>query len=669
MSGIAAVFNLDGAPVDSAIVDRMLAAAPYRGRDGMHSWSEGPIALGYARLNTTSESVGESQPLVDASGNLALVFSGRIDNRNELVRELTRDGIPLRHDAEFVLAAYQRWGDSMPERIVGDFALALWDRTRHRLICARDALGVAALYYFSDGRVFVCASELHQILVHQRVSRAPNEPMIAEVLAGSTRDAEETLYRGIYRLPGSFMLAVSSNGVTKHRYFDLEPERVISYRSDAEYAEHFHALFWEAVRCRMRSEGGVVADLSGGLDSSSVVLAVRDLLDSRAANVESFNAVSMIFEYPAANEERYIAKVEARTHLRSYRLNPLIQTREQCLATVRQYRDLPDEPNLAMFDIASVREAFDSSRVWLGGSGADDFLGGSDYLYADLIRRLRFGKVLLLLRGEYALSARDPGRPGPLLSLYRSGLLPLVPPWLRRTLKPYLKKAESASAITPEFARRTSLVERIQRPQASPRCRDFAQRDVYLAYVAGGRLRLLEMLDRFAARHGMEARHPFYDRRLLEFFVAIPEDQRIRDGVTKFVMRGAMQPTLPAAIFARRDKADFGCVYPQTLRALGGERFCDSLAIARAGWVDGESVRAQYVRMNALFAAGDPEYLTHIGPLWNVFALELWFGEIFDQTSKPDAGASKPSVSGDVSREENAETSPARPRDPIPKQT
>ena len=109
MSGIAAIFNLDGAPADRALVEAMLAAAPYRGPDGSGIWNEGPIALGHLMMHATPESIGEPQPLVDAAGNLALVFAGRIDNREELIAAI--DGAKLHTDAEIALGAYRCWGD------------------------------------------------------------------------------------------------------------------------------------------------------------------------------------------------------------------------------------------------------------------------------------------------------------------------------------------------------------------------------------------------------------------------------------------------------------------------------------------------------------------------------------------------------------------------------
>lgn len=642
MSGIVAIFNLDGAPVDRRLIDAMLAAAPYRGPDGSGIWNEGPVALGHLMLHSTPESIGESQPLVDATGDLALVFAGRIDNREDL--NATFNGERPRTDAEIVLDAYRRWGEDFPARILGDFVFALYDRTRNRLMCARDPLGVLPLYYFCDGPIFICASELHQLLIHPRVNLAPNEPMIAEVLIAWPQNAEETLYRGIFRLPGAFMLSVSSAAVTKRRYYDLDPSRAIRYGTDEEYAEHFGAIFRDAVRSRLRSDGGVLADLSGGLDSSSIVMVARDQLNSGRARAEWFDPVSMTFENPRADETRYIAEVEAATGLRSYRAHRIMQTRDDCLATIRQYRDLPFVPNLAMFDINATKQALPKSRVWLTGSGGDDFLSGSNRIYADLISEFRVRELIRRLRSESTRYTLDPKGEKPLVTLYKGGLLTLVPPELRRALKSYFKTSEAPPAIRAEFARRTNLVERLARRAPAPQGSSFVQRDLYETYASGERLYALEMIDRFASRHGLQARHPFYDRRLVEFVFAIPEEQRCRDDTTKFVMRGAMKGRLPESIRKRRDKGDFGYIYPETFRQMGGERLFESLAIARNGWIDPAKVQADYVRMCSLYAAGNPDYMRRVVPLWAVVAVEMWFREVFEGSTR---GVSSPAQSAE----------------------
>jgi len=139
MSGLAVIFNRDGAPVDRGEIDRMLAAMAYRGPDGFGAWCEGAIALGYAALHTTPQARDEHQPRGDEAGALRLVFDGRVDNRAELEAALRDAGFASGDgtDAALVLAACRCWGEDAPARILGDFAFVLWDAGRRRLLCAR----------------------------------------------------------------------------------------------------------------------------------------------------------------------------------------------------------------------------------------------------------------------------------------------------------------------------------------------------------------------------------------------------------------------------------------------------------------------------------------------------------------------------------------------------
>src|SRR5260370_32448480 len=143
----------------------------------------------------------ESQPLRDEDAGLALTMDGWVDNRDEPIAQLNSKGYRLRDDtdAEIVLHSYECWGEDSPLKIVGDFAYAIWDARARQLFCARDVVGAKPFYYFTDGRLFLAGSELHQILECPEVPRQPDEGMVAEYLAASIPTRDETLYRNILR--------------------------------------------------------------------------------------------------------------------------------------------------------------------------------------------------------------------------------------------------------------------------------------------------------------------------------------------------------------------------------------------------------------------------------------------------------------------------------------
>src|SRR5262245_47171197 len=143
MSGIAAIYNLDGRPVDPQLLKRMTDAIAHRGPEGINHWIKGSVGLGHCMLQTTPESWHEKQPVIDETGELCLTLDGRVDNREELKVALEAKGARLRDDtdAELVLKAYEVWTENSAEKILGDFAYVIWDGRRRQLFCARDSVG------------------------------------------------------------------------------------------------------------------------------------------------------------------------------------------------------------------------------------------------------------------------------------------------------------------------------------------------------------------------------------------------------------------------------------------------------------------------------------------------------------------------------------------------
>ncbi len=277
MSAIVGIYYLDNRPVNSLHLDHMLKSLAHRGPDGAEAWQEGPIGLGHGRLWTTPESVQEKLPLVNKTGDFILTADARIDNRNELIAALEVTDRPSHEitDGELILRAYERWGEYCPEKLLGDFAFALWDRRRQVLFCARDPFGVKPFYYYHSDRIFAFASEIKALLCLPEVPRRLNEVRVADYLLSILEDKVITFYWEIFRLPPGHGMTVGRERVLIRSYWSLDPTYAIRYDSNEEYAEAFHDLFREAVCCRLRSAFPIGSTLSGGLDSSSVVCMAR----------------------------------------------------------------------------------------------------------------------------------------------------------------------------------------------------------------------------------------------------------------------------------------------------------------------------------------------------------------------------------------------------------
>jgi asparagine synthase (glutamine-hydrolysing) len=631
MSGIAGIFNLDGRPANLALLRAMTDAVSYRGPDGVGYWADGQVALGHRLFHATPESLEESQPLLDETGDLCLVLDGRVDNRQELRAALEQAGARLRDgtDAELVLKGYRCWGEACPARILGDFAFVVWDRRTRRLFCARDVLGLKPFYYYLDSRRFLCGSALHQLFEDASVPRQPNEAMIGEYLSLAPTSRDETLYQGIRRLAPAHSMTIEAAGVRAARYWDIDPAKQVRHSTDAEYAEHFLSIFKEAVRCRLRSHGPAGSELSGGLDSSSVVSVAQLLLREERPVTKRFETFSAVFPGLPTDESAYAREVAEKWGLEPNLVLPEQFSAEATRQTVRRYLDIPYSPTVVIADPLKTRAREKGCRVLLTGQGGDDWLTGSVYHYADLLRQLKFRKCLRQIREDHRADLIV----DPRYSLLYCGLRPLVPESVRRSVRwlrtRVLGRDGHPAWISPQFSRKIGLVRRLRPEPSRSAFSSFAQRDTYDGLHSGWHTLALEVIERHGAAFGVDVRHPFHDRRAIEFAFAMPEEQRLRRGQSKFVLRQAMQGLLPDTVRQRVGKADGSHMYAEALDVLGGERAVDSLNIASLGWVDRDEVRRMYQEMTLARDTGDYSGLPHIMTLWTVFSLELWFNTVF----------------------------------------
>ena len=636
MGGFAVIYTLDGRPADRAMFERMLSAIAHRGPDGCGRWIEGPLAMGYQMFHTTPEAVREAQPLADPSGRYRMVFDGRVDNREELAGAIRAQGVALRDDtdAELALRAYEGFGADAPRRIIGDFALVIWDALKRELFCARDPIGIRPFHYFCDGRTFIAATELQQIFADPSVSHEADEGVVGEYLAGTLKGREDTLFRHVKRLPAAHRMTVGVNGVSTRAYFELEQHKTIRYRDDAEYAEHFREIFGEAVRCRMRTIGGLGAHLSGGLDSTSVVGMASWLRREGKVAEAPFETFSLLFDHPELDERAYIFETVEMLGLTANYPEPVPVDLPMCVEAVRRYRDFTEYPNGGMWNRVWPAARARGIRVLLSGTGSDEWLSGSPHAYADLLRTGQWRKLGHSVRED---SSRMPkaGDRNAMDFFLRHALWPLMPLAVRKFARGLRSEPIVPEFISPEFARRIGLADRMQSEPRRPRGMTFGQFVLYESFNSGWVAHGVDIFDRSTARFGVEERHPFHDRRLYEFLMAIPDEQRARDFRRKYILRNAMRGLAPEAVLARRDKADFSILFIEALERMGGEQLFNSMALEAAGWINRAKFQQAYRARSANYIE------SNIWPLWTVFALELWYRMIVLKEDPPAVAVSR----------------------------
>ena len=480
--------------------------------------------------------------------------------------ELTRLG-----DAGLILRAYQEWGERCPERLLGDFAFAIWDARAHRLFCARDHFGVRPFYYFhGPGRLFAWASEPRAILTLGEVPHRINEGRIADVLVDQLEgiDKTSTFFEDVFRLPPAHSLTVTPDGMRRQRYWTLEAGPELRLGSDEAYVEAFLDVFQEAVRCRLRGAGTVGSMLSGGMDSGSVVAVARELRAKAGEGpLPTFSGVGPDPE--DCVETRTIQAALTMDGLASHAVS------HACLDEV-----LPELQELTW----SIAEPFDG-QMTLGRSvyldarrhGVKAILDGidGDTVLSEgshITRLIRRGRWLTAYReavgqdrfwGGYYPAWRELARGA------RSAFAPMPVRRLNRALHgdrgAQVKRNIESSIINPEFARRVDLGGRLRAlaAHAGPGLpEDLGQeraRALDHPYLTVG----LERYDRVASALAVEPRHPFLDLRVISFCVALPGDQKLDRGWPKAILRRAMAGRLPDAVRWRRGKEHLDGISPQ----------------------------------------------------------------------------------------------------------
>lgn len=621
MSGIIGWLRLDGASAADDTFRRLVQGSSYHGPDRSGTWSSGVIALAQHQLCTTPEAEHERQPTASNDGSLCAALDGRLDNREELLRALAAEPSHPVTDVELLLRTYTRWGLDCVTRLLGDFAFAIWDARERLLFCARDPLGVRPLYYTCNTRAFAVASGLRELVAAGCVPRDIDEAMVGEYLTGSLSSTSDTLYRHAYRLPAGHRLTVDARGLRLTRYW--KPEEVTELRiGRVEAAERFRSLLFEAVRCRTRSQRPIAAQLSGGLDSSTVV-SILGALQASAKLAQPFAAFSLTFPGLVCDETEYAGVVAARYRVPWHRLVAMSLPAAEFGPLAARYLDFPGYPNgicaAPLFHCVRAQ----NSRVVLTGMGGDDWLNAASPVARtlDLVPRGRLVTLARELRGSRGttvatgtvrhLVARALDRcqvHGPRTALFERRL----PPWL-----------------APDFVRRTRLAERTAQLPPVPRGWSWSRALRLSGTEAAVRVHPLETEARTNSDDQIETRHPFYDVRIVEFLLALPEPVCATQNTNKLVLRDAMRGVLPESIRHRRSKATFEQTFHD---ALGSGAVRD--AFMRMGhatspdWIDGPRARA------ALGEYLGDRSVRHLWSLWAAYGIDLWWRALHEKPSE-----------------------------------
>jgi asparagine synthase (glutamine-hydrolysing) len=554
MSGLAGAWNLDGAPVDRAILARMAAAVAHRGADYSGIHCSGPAGFASRVHRVTPESVAECQPVTDSAGNVVL-FDGRLDNRTDLLATIgRREVIAGAPDSTLVLAAWNEWGEKFLGRLQGEFALALFDARACRLILARDAVGCRPLYYWTDGRRFVFGSEIKAVIAHPDVPAKPNENLLADFFLLERLpydDGGETFFDGIQAVRPGSCLSVTPDATMSVPFWSFNARAQTRFRTHGDYAQRLRELLIAAVQRRLRTLHPVVVATSGGLDSAIVLSLADDLCKSGAASVSLLPVSYAAHDDPSSDENRFIALLEAERGLHVHRL---------CAGTPDDWAQLSGnirQSELPVFDDGACAQApllawaqAVGARTLLTGMWSDQLLFVTGYL-TDLAMQLRWRQVARHMR-EYACWFPDADPAYFRQRFRRELLLNLTPRAVRGWIRP-LHMALSRSQVRWPISE--ALANRLRRhrpPTRQPRYATVHARCVYQTVRSRSHQLQIEGDEKVAYGYGVEHVTPFLDRDVISYLMSIPGEILNHGGVPRALLRDAMTGIVPSPILGRR---------------------------------------------------------------------------------------------------------------------
>ena len=533
-------------------------------------------------------------------GELVVSFAGRLDGPH-------REGPPEAH----VAAAYRRAGDDAARQLLGEYAFVLYDTVRRRLLVCRDPMASRPLFWWSDATTFLAASDLATVLRWPAVPRRANEGALAELVAGAPATIEETLWEGVFRLPGGHRLSVGAGGVVRTRFWEPSDLSVPAPRSFEEMQEVTRQTVEDAVEDRLAGHTHVGADLSGGLDSSTLIGVAHHLRERGRAPWRDLTTFTAAVS-GEAEDPSFIRAVAERWDLSPTVTPPTPLPRDALLEDAAGHRDVPD---LLPGWRRMYRDAPAPPEVVLAGHGGDEFLRGTGTLLPGLAVERRFSELKDALAGR-----ATPPAGGAWRGVLHPLLVAYLPAPLRRST---WRRSLPVDWMRADFADRTHLRDRLA-PRRPPLRTTPSQRAYIELFDDPWPTMVAESHDRLGLGASLTISNPLWDRRLVSLAWSTPDRLRHRPGRPGALHRGAFGDLLPPAVRDRRSKADASMLLSEQWRAAGAREALATSPLAAIGAIDADRAVLRFDEFT--HALGQGTWLPNLlWPLTLTITADTWF--------------------------------------------
>ena len=608
-------WNFDGRPLDPDFIRHAARLTERYGGDAETAWTSPHIMMAYRPFHTIDPKQQRPQPLHQGSG-IVLSWDGRLDNKSALLRRLCVAQGETLTDAEIILACYEQWDTACFREILGDWALTIWDERKQSLFLAKDFVGTRHLFYCREDRRITWCSVLDPLVFLVEPLRI-SEEFIAGYL--STFPSKQlTPFTSVLSVPASCFVKITPGSVRTEEYWRFDPQFRVKYRTDAEYEEHFRCCFSASIRRRLRSSFPVLAELSGGMDSSSIVCMADRIIAEGGAETPRLDTISYYNdEEPNWNEQPYFSRIEFCRGRQGYHID--LAASEGVLQQVEReiFFQAPGHDAATFYFMQQFGHCLASSgsRAVLSGIGGDEFLGGVPNCLLELRDLLVSGHWIRLTKRliEFSLERRRA-----CLHLACDMLEDFLPQRIRRLYKrklfpPWLEIA---------FARRNrkALWQHLERTRLSKGTPSFQANIAALDHL---RRQLNATHLESAASHRLT--YPYLDRELLAFLFAIPRDQLVRPGQRRSLMRRALVDIVPPEILGRKRKAFVARQPIALIDAASREiaRLLEAPYVAGFGWMDRQALFEEFAATRR-GAKGDCSIA-----ILTSLRLELWIRQLF----------------------------------------
>jgi asparagine synthase (glutamine-hydrolysing) len=627
MCGIAGIHRLThGRPPQPQELQRMIAALHHRGPDGTGIEAHASVGLAHARLSII-DLEGGAQPIANEDGAVRVVFNGEIFNYLELRDELVQRGHVFRthSDTEVLVHLYEEHGDELVQHLNGQFAFALWDERRQRLLLARDRVGIRPLFYTEAAGRLLFASEVKALFTLPEVQRRIDPRKLAEVFSYWAPLEGGTVFQGVQALPPGHRMVVEGGRLHVERYWDWSfPESIGASRKEEDCAEELRALLLDAVRLQLRADVPVGAYLSGGLDSSIVAALIRRESDTP---LRTFSITFEDAEFDEAEHQQEMVRHLGTDHT-ALRVSKQDIAREFGRTVWHaESAIVRTAPTPLMLLAEQVRQA--GFKVVLTGEGADEVFGGYDLFKEAKIRRFMARQPQSAWRGRileklYPYLAHSPASTRAFTQRFFSeGLEHLNQPWFAHATR-IASTRRVLQFLRPEVAEQIAAVDAHQALAATLPA-DIARwipmgRDQYVeAHTLLSGYLLSSQGDRVAMAHSVEGRVPFLDHRVIEFANRLPPQFKLRGLTEKYLLKQAVRRDLPQSI-RTRTKQPYRSPDSASFFTDGrpNDEVTDLLSphsIDAAGLFDADAVQRLVRKCAAGRAIGFPDNMAFVGVL------------------------------------------------------